>query len=183
LVGRVSNRLDFKHQMQLTRYDRLGRAATSFWFAAGASYPSNSSEYYYNGLGQLTTNILRSGTDASVTYASLGESRNRYFAALARVPQEARGTGLGAVLITLVLLCLPRARWRLFASAVASAWHADVARASRLQVEAAPARGTSFVEEGKAETAVGTPEDYGKTDGVRSPHTTLRDPVETLLNK
>jgi len=36
------------------RYDSLGRVATNFWFETSASYPSNSVEYYYNSLGQLT---------------------------------------------------------------------------------------------------------------------------------
>jgi YD repeat-containing protein len=46
--GRLSETWDFKGQRKLTRYNRLGRVATKFWFATGATYPSNSTEYYFN---------------------------------------------------------------------------------------------------------------------------------------
>jgi hypothetical protein len=78
----------------------LGRVATNFWFAYGASSPSNSTEYYYNTLGQLTNITERSGDDASSTYvASIGSPGTgnrvpRYVAALNRfraTPPEVLG--------------------------------------------------------------------------------------------
>jgi YD repeat-containing protein len=67
-LGRVSEQYDFKKQRKLVRYDRLGRVATNFWFESASDYPSNSTEYYYNALGQLTNITERAGTDASSTY-------------------------------------------------------------------------------------------------------------------
>jgi uncharacterized protein RhaS with RHS repeats len=109
-LGQVTNQYDFKGQRKEIRYDRLGRVATNYWFAAGASYPSNCTEYYYNVLGQLTNMIERSGTDASSGYVASTSSahRNRYLAALARVPQEARGGGLGLAAVALAIVFLPR---------------------------------------------------------------------------
>src|SRR5256885_9044243 len=95
-------------------YDKLGRPATNFWFEAGASYPSNSVEYYYNALGQLTNITERSGDDASSTYfASIrSRPRNRFFAALAKVPPEVKGGVSGLVLATLSFFGLLLSRSR-----------------------------------------------------------------------
>jgi RHS repeat-associated protein len=115
--GRVSNRFDFKHQMELMRYDRLGRVSTNFWFAAGSTYPSNSTEYYYNGFGQLTNITERSGTNSSGTYAGVTTKRKWYVAlvpnAVRRAPPGVLGDagGLGvAITAFLALLLLPEDR-------------------------------------------------------------------------
>jgi len=70
----------FKKQLQITRYDRLGRVATNFWLAFGASYPSNSTEYYYNALGQLTNITERTGggSERHLSYAPV--KRKWYYA-------------------------------------------------------------------------------------------------------
>jgi RHS repeat-associated protein len=98
------------------RYDRLGRVATNFWFAFGENYPSNSVEYYYNVLGQLTNITERSGTDASSTYVAasgLGNSdlfagrwplTQRAAAVLARVPQQGQGALSGLLLLALAAM-------------------------------------------------------------------------------
>src|SRR5438045_3914321 len=116
--GRVTNQSDFKGQLKVTRYDWLGRVATNFWFETGASYPSNSVEYYYNSLGQLTNITERAGTAASSTYfASTGppRHRNRYFAWLAplrRVPPEVKGGVSGFSIAALAAIGLLFSRLR-----------------------------------------------------------------------
>src|SRR5436853_531270 len=68
--GRLKEAYDFKGQHRLIRYDHLGRVTTNFWFATGAAYPSDSTEYRYDHLGRLTNITERSGTDASNTYVA-----------------------------------------------------------------------------------------------------------------
>lgn len=135
-LGRVYQQYDFKGQVELMRYDRLGRPATNYWFAAGATYPSNSVEYYYDALGQLTNITERSGTDASSGYIASNSPRhrNKYLAALTRVPEEARGGGLSLVLVASGVFFIPRRKRQLFAEAVARAW-GDVRESWRLPVE------------------------------------------------
>jgi RHS repeat-associated protein len=117
-LGQVSNQFDFKGQLKLMRYDRLGRPATNFWFEAGASYPSNSVEYYYNSLGQLTNITERAGTNASSTYfasAKPPRHRNRYFAFLDTVPPEVKGGVCGFALAAVGTLFFLFARLRVTA--------------------------------------------------------------------
>src|SRR5213076_2536258 len=79
-------------------------------FANGESYPSNSTEYYYNTLGQLTNITERSGTNSSSTWvAAVDRPRNRFYAALAAVRQiPGRGAGAisGLILGALLILAL-----------------------------------------------------------------------------
>jgi RHS repeat-associated protein len=123
--GRISETYDFKGQKRLTRYDSLGRVATNFWFAAGASYPSNSTEYYFNALGQLTNITERFGTNASSGggwAANDSSRRKRYFAALAKLPPEPTGTAAGLALFcvgALAFLCRGLARPLINARALA----------------------------------------------------------------
>jgi RHS repeat-associated protein len=117
--GRITNRFDFKKQLQISRYDRFGRVATNFWFAFGASYPSNSTEYYYNVLGQLTNIIERVSTNASASYvATVGFPRKYY----ARVSQwrtvwnygvEHVSAPAGILLTVFAFFALPRDARRL----------------------------------------------------------------------
>jgi hypothetical protein len=114
-LGRVSEQYDFKKQRKLVRYDRLGRVATNFWFESASDYPSNSTEYYYNALGQLTNITERAGADASSTYfvrVPPPHHRKRYFAALAKVPPEVKGgvSGFALAAFSAIGLLLSRLR-------------------------------------------------------------------------
>ncbi|PWU16134.1 MAG: hypothetical protein C5B50_14070, partial [Verrucomicrobia bacterium] len=107
--SRVSDAYDFKLQRKQTRYDRLGRVATNFWFAAGASYPSNSTEYYYNTLGQLTNTIERAGTAASDTYtAGVDRPNHHFFARLPKLRPETAGATTGLSILALGMVFMAR---------------------------------------------------------------------------
>ncbi len=77
-------------------------------------YPSNSTEYYYDQLGQLTNITERAGDAASSTWvasAPLQRNRNRYFAFVNKLSPENGGTGTGVLLCAMgILLGLRRLR-------------------------------------------------------------------------
>jgi hypothetical protein len=89
---------------------------TNYLFACDSTYYISSALYLFQ------TNVFEGGTciKASSTYFGSASSprRNRYFAALARVPEEAQGGGLGLLLLALGLAVLPREKRRQLALAL-----------------------------------------------------------------
>jgi hypothetical protein len=123
----LTNQIDFKGQQKQTRYDRFGRVATNYYFAApNSTYPSNAVIYLYNHLGQLTNITEKFGTEASSGYlAALRRPSGRFAALLAtlgRVPAELQGGVAALFLCAFALVCTPVEKRRAFALCLVEAW-------------------------------------------------------------
>jgi RHS repeat-associated protein len=121
--GQLYKQHDFKGQTTELVYDRFGRTRAKFYFAAGATSPSNAVCYTYNQLGQLAKITERSGADATTNacdgyLAFVGPSnlqpQNWAVAALVKVPSDIQGGALVIPLLGLTMLLIPSTTKRRF---------------------------------------------------------------------
>jgi RHS repeat-associated protein len=139
--GQLWKHYDFKGQKMEFRYDQYGRVTNKFYFeASDQTHPSNSVQYIYNQLGQLTNITERMGTNAGNGYAMLGNGRGKWMARTSRL-EELRAVvlaSLGTVPpggwsgMTALALCglawslVPREKRRQFVWCVVALWRAHL---------------------------------------------------------